>query len=217
MKRRSIGEPEPLGRRFRPGRRLRIVDLREMDDAAVAAEIVVAQLGEAVEAEPLDDERVEMAGEKISQVEGAQFLLGERREDLLPGVEGVAMRACDAFHPFLGEDAVEFAAGAAVAVEAQDFVVGGAIGADLRPHRLGDPLGVIVEARGQAGQIDPVEPESQNFARKRAAADDEHLAGALLAARIARLGVDVGDGRMLAAVIPANAGIQITSRRRLPQ
>ena len=94
-----------------------------MDDAAIGAEIVVAQLREAVEAEPLDHQRVEMPGEEIGQVERARLLLGQRRERLLAGKEGVAMRALDAPHAFLGEDAVEFAAGAAVAVEAEDLVV----------------------------------------------------------------------------------------------
>ena len=140
-----VGEPEPLGRRLRLGRRLGIVDLREMDDAAVAAEIVVAQLGKAVEAEPLEDERVEMAGEEVGQIEGAELLLGERREDLLAGVEGIAMRAGDASHPFFGEDAVELAAGAAVAVEAQDFVV---LERDERGSSPASPRGF---ARGDCG------------------------------------------------------------------
>ena len=54
-----------------------------MDDAAVGAEIVVAQLREAVEAEPLDDERVEMADEEVGEIEGSGLLLGERLEGAL--------------------------------------------------------------------------------------------------------------------------------------
>ena len=125
-----------------------------MDDAPVGAEIVVAQLREAIEAEPLDDQRVEVAGEEIGQVESAELLLGEGGEDLLAGVEGVAMRARDALDAFLGEDAVERPARAAIAVEAENLVVGGAIGADLLPHRLGDSLGTVVETRRQADEID---------------------------------------------------------------
>ena len=111
-----------------------------MDDAAVVAEIVVAQFREAVEAKAANDQRVEMPGEEIGEVERARLLLGHRRERLLAGEEGVAMRAGDARHPLLCQHAVELAAGAAIAVEAEDFVVGRAIGADLRPHRFRDAL-----------------------------------------------------------------------------
>ena len=141
------GEAEPVGGGLGLGGRFGIVELGEMDDAAVVAEIVVAQLREAVEAEPLDDQRVEMPGEEVGQIERAGLLLGQRRESLLAGEEGVAMRALDAPDAFFGEDAVERAARAAVAVEAEDLVVGGAVGADLRPHRFGDALGTIVQAR----------------------------------------------------------------------
>ena len=83
MKRRSKASPSrrpPLGLR----RHIRIVDLREKDDAAIVAEIVVAQLGKAIEAEPPDDQRVEMAGEKIREEERARLLLGEREKTSSP-------------------------------------------------------------------------------------------------------------------------------------
>ena len=112
----------------------------------------------------------------------------EAREGFLAGVEGVAMGALDAPHALFLEHAVELAAGPAIAVEAEDLVVGRAIGADLRPHRLGDAAGMIVQLRRQAGDVDVIEPERQHFARERAAGDDEDLARAVLAARVARFG-----------------------------
>ncbi len=92
------------------------------------------------------------------------------------------MRARDPLDALLGEHAVECAAGAAIAIEAQDLVIGGAIGADFCPHGLGNPLGTVVQARRQAGEVDPVEFQSQDFAGERAAADDEHFSRALPAA-----------------------------------
>ena len=144
-----------------------------MDDPAVIAEVIVAQLRKPVEAEAANDERVEMAGEEIGEVERARLFLGERRESLFPGIERVAMRAFDAAHPLFREHAIELAAGSAIAIEAEDLVVGFAIGADLRPHRLRDSLGMVVQLRRQAGDIDMVEPERQHFARQGAASDDQ--------------------------------------------
>ena len=72
-----IGEAEPFGRG--PGLRLqiRVVELREMHHATVIAEVIVAQLRKAVEAEAPNDERVEMADKKIGEVERAGLLFGE--------------------------------------------------------------------------------------------------------------------------------------------
>ena len=176
-----IGEAEPVGRRLGLRGDLGIVELREMDDAAVVAEIIVAQLREAVEAEPADHERVEMADEKIGEVERARLLLGQRGESFLAGVERVAMRAFDAPHALFLEHAVELAARAAIAVEAEDLVVGRAVGADLRPHRVRDAPGMVVQLRRQAGDVDMLEPERQNLARQGAAGDDEDFARAVLA------------------------------------
>ena len=70
-----VGEAEPLGRGARLRRRFRIVELRQMHDAPIGAEIVVAQLREAVEAEAPDHQRVEMPGEEVGEVEGSGLLV----------------------------------------------------------------------------------------------------------------------------------------------
>ena len=132
-----------------------------------------------------------MAGEKIGEVERARLLFRHRRESLFSGIERVAMRALDALYAFFLKHAIELAAGAAIAVEAEDLVVRRAIGADLGPHRLRDLLRVVVQLRRQAGDIDVVEPESQHLARQGAASDDQDFARAFPAAGIFRLGVNV--------------------------
>ena len=110
----------------------------------------------------------------------------------LAGVERVAVRAFDAAHALFLEHAIEFAAGAAIAVEAEDLVVGRTVGADLRPHRFRNALGMVVQLRGQTGKVDMLEPERQHFTRQGAAGDDEDFARAVAAAREARLGEEVG-------------------------
>ena len=201
-----IGEAEALGGGARPESRLRIVELGQMDDPPVGAEIAVAQVREAVEAEALDDQRIEMPGEEVGEIEGAGLLLGERGEHVLAGEEGVAMGAGDAGHALLVEHAIEFAAGPAVAVEAQDLVVGGAIRADRRAHRLWDSLGPVVQARRQAGDVDRIEAERQRFARQGPAGDNQRLAGARIAARKRRRPLPV-------MVIAAKAEILVRRRR----
>ena len=127
------------------------------------------------------------------------------------------MCALDARYALFRQHPVELAAGPAIAVEAEDLVVSRAVGADLGPHRIGNAPGMVVQLRWQAGDVDVVEPERQHFARERTAGDDEDLARAILAARVARLGEDVGGRPLRATVIPANAGIQVVRRRRLLQ
>src|SRR3984885_7746146 len=161
------GEAEAVGCGLRLRGKLRVVELRQMDDAPVGAEIIVAQLREAVEAEPADDERVEMADEKIGEVERAGLFLAEAREGLVASIERVAMGAVDAPHALFLEHAIKLAAGPAIAVEAEDLVIRRAIGADLRPHLIGNAPGMIVQLRRQAGDIDVIEPERQNLAGER--------------------------------------------------
>ncbi len=102
------------------------------------------------------------------------------------------MRAFDAAHPLFRQHAIEFAAGAAIAIEAEDFVIGFAIGADLRPHRIRDSLGMVVQLRRQAGDIDGVELEREHFARQGAASNNENAARPARGCAIHRLGIDVG-------------------------
>src|SRR5579872_209404 len=111
-------EAEPLCRRLRLGGQIVVLELREIDEAAVMAEIIVAQLRKAIEAESLNDQPVEMADEKVGEEERAELLLRHRREVLGAGKKFIAMRAGNALDARLFEHAVELAAGAAIAVEA---------------------------------------------------------------------------------------------------
>ncbi len=76
---------------------------------------------------------------------------------------------------------------------------------------------MIVQLRRQAGDIDVIEPERKHLARQRAAGDDEYPARAVPAARVARLGEDVGGRALPPTVVPANAGTRIMRRRHLSQ
>ena len=86
------------GGRRRPGARAvssGIVGLGEVDEPAVVAEVDRQQLGMAVEAEAGDDDRVELAGQEVGQVERAELLLLEGLVGGRAGVELVAVRALD--------------------------------------------------------------------------------------------------------------------------
>src|SRR3954451_17146593 len=91
--------------------------LREPDHAAVGAEVVVAQLGMAGEAQLADDGVLERPGEEVGQEVGAGLLL-ERGAHLVAGEDVVAVLAVEAVEAEL----VERAVGAAVAVREDDPV-----------------------------------------------------------------------------------------------
>src|SRR5262249_55480199 len=91
--------------------------------------------------------------------------------------EGIAMRALDALDALLGQDLVELAAGAAIAVEAEDLVIAGARRVDLAPDAGRDLLRPVVPDRRQAGHVDMVEAvrldHRERLARQRTAGYDE--------------------------------------------
>ena len=146
-----------------------------------------------VEAQPLDDQAVEMAGEEIGQVEGAGLLVMEGVEGLEAGIEGVAMRAGESLDAFLGKHPVERAAGAAIGIGAEDRAPERAERRDLAADRIGDELRAVMEMRRQAGELDagktvPLGDEAQLAGQRPAGNDDE--------------------GRFTSPLIPAKAGTQ---------
>ena len=123
--------PKPVGRRSkaRPSRsaaacgargQLGIVGLGEVDEPAVVAEVHRQQLGMAVEAEAGADDRVELAGQEVGQVEGPELLVLERGVGRRAGVELVAVGALDALEALALEVRVERAGRAAVGVGDED-------------------------------------------------------------------------------------------------
>ena len=72
-----------------------------------------------VEAERLDDEGLELAGEEIGQEEGRDVVVPPG-EGLVAGKEGITVRAGDAFDAELLADLVEKAAGAAIGIADED-------------------------------------------------------------------------------------------------
>ena len=91
------GEAEAVGGgAARASVQLRVVGLGEVDEPAVVAEVDRQQLGMAVEAEAGDDDRVELAGQEVGQVERAELLVLQRGVGGRAGVELVAVGAADA-------------------------------------------------------------------------------------------------------------------------
>ena len=131
----------------------------------------------AVEAQALDHEALEVADEKIGQIEAAGLGLGLGQERVDAAIERVAMGPFDPLDAFLGQHAVELAAAAAVAIEHEDALVAASIGVDLGAHRRRDSLRAVVQLGRQAGQIEmrPAVDRGQraDLARERAAGDQQ--------------------------------------------
>src|SRR5690606_19622286 len=111
---------QPVGGRTGSRQKRGIICLRQIDEPPVVAEDLVAQLGIAVEPHAAHDQPVEMPDEIIREEEGAELLVQQPVEFLLPGKEGVAVRTFDPFHPCLGTDPVYAAAGATIGIEDED-------------------------------------------------------------------------------------------------
>ena len=99
---------------------VRVVGLGEVDEPAVVAEVERQQLRVAVETEAGEDDRVELAGQEVGQVEGADLLVLERRVGRRAGVELEAVGAVDAVDPLALEIGVEACRRPAIRVADED-------------------------------------------------------------------------------------------------
>ncbi len=123
----------------------RIVDLGQVDESGVVAEVVVAEFGVAVEAEEPDHESVEVTGQVVREVEGPNLGVLELGEGISAGEELVAVGAGQAFDAEILADCVQPAAGAAVGVADVDLVVPVPGRKDPRRDGVGDEVrGVVV-------------------------------------------------------------------------
>src|SRR3954468_2780818 len=139
-------EAEPVGRRLRALGQPGIVGLGEVDDAPVVLEVHRQQLRVTVEAEARPDDRVELAGEEVGQVEGPDLLLLDRLVRGRACVELEAMRAIDPRDPLALQIGIERSARPAIGIRDEDPDVGSVplsdlvdlgrdgVGDQLRPH-----------------------------------------------------------------------------------
>ena len=131
-----------------------------------------------VQAEARDDQRLELSGQEVGQVERAGLgvlQLGVRRG---AGVELEAVRPTDPLHAIPNEDLVEGAARPAVGVRDEELRPGAVVGTsslDPGSDGVGDALRTHVQGGVDANDLDPgqVAREGQELSRERAAADDQ--------------------------------------------
>ena len=94
-----------------------VVALRQQHEPAVVAEVHRQQRRVAVEPETLPDQRVEVLGQEVGEVERARLGVVEGGEPFAPGEELVAVGTGESLDArVLGEERVERPAGAAVGV-----------------------------------------------------------------------------------------------------
>src|SRR5262249_1970153 len=138
--------------------------LREPDDARVVPEVLVAQLGMAVEPERAHHDLVERTHEEVRQEVGAGLLLHELAH-LVPREDAVAVGAVGA------DEAVERTARPAVGVGQHDVIISRRRG-DCRR----DPLRAAVQLGRQGADVEvPAAPgrDLLHVARERATGDDD--------------------------------------------
>jgi hypothetical protein len=147
-------QADHVGGPLRRGAKARGGVLGEPDDAAVVAEVVLAQLRIPVQPELDDDRAVERRREVVGQHIGAGFGLVQRLQPCGTGEDAVAVGAGEAGHLPAGAHVVERAIGAAVGVpDGHPGVVRTQVG-HLLLDRGGDPLRPVVQQRGQRDDVD---------------------------------------------------------------
>src|SRR3954471_15291773 len=160
------------------GARARRRPLREPQHARVAAEVGVAQLGVAVQAELAHHGVLERAREEVRQEVGAR-LVGERGARGVAAEHLVAVIAGEPAHARALEHRVERAVGAAVRIGDGEHVIVAGQPCELRLDRGGNALGPVVEQRRERVDVDrPAAPagDRTHVDRERAAGDDTHAA-----------------------------------------
>src|SRR6185436_10595409 len=172
-----VGEPE-IGRGILgPAVESSVVGLREVHEPAVVAEHHRLELRVPVEPEAAHDERLEVTGEEVGQVEGRGLVLVHCVPGVVSGEEAVAVRAGQPLHVVLSQDDVERAAGSAVGIGDEDALVAAGELGELRVDRRRDPLGSRVELGREAADVDlrpPVElDDGEDLPCDRAAREDE--------------------------------------------
>lgn len=125
-----------------------------MDEAGVAFEVDVVELWVAVEAEPFDDQRLELPSKKVGKIECAGRGLGECLKAIAAGKCGIAVRPGEALDPLLLEHLIEGASGAAIRVGDVDLGMGGAGLMDGTAHRVRDQCWPVVQGGGQAAKVE---------------------------------------------------------------
>ena len=143
--------------RGRPGLRdqLRIVDLGQIDDAPIVAEVLVAELGPTIETKALPHQSIEMLGEEVGEVERSRLGFVQDGRTDRAGEELIAMSTGQSIDPSTGEHGVEGAAGAAVGVADEHLLVSARRRVQLALDRRGDLVGGVVELGGKAFDVDP--------------------------------------------------------------
>jgi hypothetical protein len=128
-----------------------------MDEAGVVLEVEVSELGVAVQPEAFHDQRLELPGQEVGEIEGARRRIGQALKAILAGERCIAVGAREALNPFLLEHLIEGAAGAAIGVGDEDPGMGGAGLVNGTAHRVCDQCRPVVQGGGQAAQVEMVE------------------------------------------------------------
>jgi len=152
--------------------------LSQVDQFLVVAEVAREELRVAVDPETLDHQALEMAQQKVRQIERPELRLGERREHRSGREELVAMGARYALDALLLQHRVEQPAGSAVGVGDENRTIVTPRGLNQCAHRRRYALGAVVQVGGQASHVHVVPAvcaaQRRNFMGQRAAGDDQH-------------------------------------------
>ena len=151
-------QAKSCGTVLRLGRQRRVVGLCLEDQLFIVSEVGVAKLRVPVKPERFPDESIELAGQEIGQVECGELIAGALDKALCSFEECVAMWTAKHLDTQLGGCGLQVSTSAAIRVGEEYALVSISSGRrDGLANGGGDALGMIVQDRGQALQVDVLE------------------------------------------------------------
>src|SRR6266446_4621702 len=144
-----------VGRDRRRPRRQKVAwRLAQVENRLVVAEQHRPQVGIPVEPEAVDDGALEVAHQPVGEEERPRALVHDSLEQLLAGEHLVTVRALHASGAELVEHRVKPSGSSAVAIHDDQPVVAGPEVAELRAQLGDDAVGIEMQVRGQAVDVD---------------------------------------------------------------
>src|SRR5262249_8985767 len=139
----------------------------------VAAKVLRLELRMAIQSQRTVDKPVEVADQKIGQIECSGFNSGQSRECRAAGKEFIAVRARQAVYAVFGEQIIQQATRSAIPIGDEYRLIVEPVLLDFRPYRIRYLARRVMQLGSQTGHADvrpPVEAyESRKLARQRAA------------------------------------------------
>ena len=156
---------------------LLVLDLGQVDQALVVAEIHVTKFWMPINAQAFHDQGLEMFGQIIGEIECAGLGIMQCQEFFFAGEELIAVCAANAFHAFFLKNSIQHAAGSTIAIGNKDVLECSTRFVDLLADTVWNLVRCVVPSRRKALDFDGIPSirtdHCHDFPGKRTARNDK--------------------------------------------